>query len=99
VLDSFESAITQREDRGEKVETTIVSIDKANIEGAELRAPTAQISVRFASKLISATHDRAGKIIEGSADSAVDMVDVWTFAHEVGSRDPNWKLVATGAGH
>ena len=99
VLDSFEGAITQREKSGEKVETTVVSIDKAAIDDAQLRGCTAQISVRFSSKLITATRDRTGNIIEGSADTVVDMVDVWTFAHEVRPRDPNWKLVATGPGH
>jgi predicted lipid-binding transport protein (Tim44 family) len=99
VLDSFEGAISQREKRGEKIETTLVSIDKANIEDAQLRSNTAQISVRFSSKLITVTHDRNGKIIDGSPDTVVDMVDIWTFAHETGARDPNWKLVATGPGH
>ena len=99
VLDSFEGAISQREERGEKIETTLVSIDKASIDDAQLRGRMAQISVRFCSKLITATRDRSGKIIEGSPDTVVDMVDVWTFAHEAGTRDPNWKLVATGPGH
>jgi predicted lipid-binding transport protein (Tim44 family) len=99
VLDSFEGAISQREERGEKVETTLVSIDKSSIDDAQLRGRTAQISVRFCSKLITATHDSAGKIIEGSPDTVVDMVDVWTFARDAGTRDPNWKLVATGPGH
>ncbi|HWG05239.1 MAG TPA: Tim44/TimA family putative adaptor protein [Beijerinckiaceae bacterium] len=99
VLDSFESAIAQHEAQGEKVETTVVSIDKAGIDDAQMRGTTAQIAVRFASKLISATRDRAGKIIEGSADGVVDMVDLWTFARDARSRDPNWKLVATGPGH
>jgi predicted lipid-binding transport protein (Tim44 family) len=26
------------------------------------------------------------------------MVDIWTFARDVTSRDPNWRLVATEAG-
>lgn len=99
VLDSFEGAIAQREAHGEKVETTLVSIDKAAIDDAQLRARTAQISVRFASKLITATRDSSGKIIDGSPDTVVDMVDVWTFAREAGAQNPNWKLVATGPGH
>jgi len=99
VLDSFEGAISQREGRGEKIETTLVSIDKASLDDAQLRGRTAQISVRFCSKLITVTRDQSGKIIDGSPDTIVDMVDVWTFAHEAGARDPNWKLVATGPGH
>ena len=99
VMDSFEGAISQREARGEKVETTLISIDNASIEDAQLRDGTVQISVRFTSKLITATRDRSGAIIDGSPDTVVDMVDVWTFARQAGTRDPNWKLVATGPGH
>lgn len=99
VLDSFEGAIAQREERGEKVETTLVSIDQATIDDAQLRGDAAQISVRFGSKLITATRDRSGKIVDGSPDTVVEIVDIWTFAHDVGAPDPNWKLVATGPGH
>ncbi|WP_369334410.1 hypothetical protein [Serratia marcescens] len=27
------------------------------------------------------------------------MTDVWTFARDSTSRDPNWKLVGTGSAH
>ncbi|MBV8564360.1 MAG: Tim44 domain-containing protein [Methylobacteriaceae bacterium] len=99
VFDSFAGAITEREGRGEKVETTFVSMEKATLEEAQLRASSAQISVRFLSKLITATRDKAGTIVDGSPDKVVDMVDIWTFARDVASRDPNWKLVATESGH
>ena len=32
---------------------------------------------------------------DGSPDSVTDVTDIWTFARELGARDPNWKLVAT----
>jgi predicted lipid-binding transport protein (Tim44 family) len=54
--------------------------------------------VRFVSKLVSVTRDRAGNVIEGSSEKVTDVTDVWTFARDVTSRDPNWKLVATEAG-
>jgi predicted lipid-binding transport protein (Tim44 family) len=56
----------------------------------------AQLTLRFVSQLISATRDRAGDVIEGSAERVTGMTDEWTFARDVTSRDPNWKLVATG---
>ncbi|HET9715901.1 MAG TPA: Tim44/TimA family putative adaptor protein [Pseudolabrys sp.] len=98
VYDGFESAISAREKRGETVESRFVSIDEANISAAELRGRTAQITVRFQSKLVSATRDKDGNVIDGSADRVTDITDVWTFARDVSSRDPNWKLVATEAG-
>jgi predicted lipid-binding transport protein (Tim44 family) len=74
-----------------------VSIDKADIVGAEVRGRSTQVTMRFLSKLISATHDRSGSVIDGSDDKVTDVTDVWTFARDVGSRDPNWKLVGTEA--
>jgi predicted lipid-binding transport protein (Tim44 family) len=98
VYDGFDAAITEREGRGETAETRFVSIDGSTITAAELRARTAQITVRFISKLVSATRDRSGAVIDGNAEKVTDVTDVWTFARDVSSRDPNWKVVATEAG-
>jgi predicted lipid-binding transport protein (Tim44 family) len=98
VYDGFEAAIKERESRGESAETRFVSIDKADITAAEVKGKTAQITVRFVSQLVSVTRDRAGNVIEGNPDKVTDVTDVWTFARDLSSRDPNWKLVATEAG-
>ena len=98
VFDGFDAAISEREARGENVETRFISIDAATITGAEVRGRTAQITVRFLSKLVSATRDRSGAVIDGNAEKVTDVTDVWTFARDVSSRDPNWKVVATEAG-
>jgi predicted lipid-binding transport protein (Tim44 family) len=99
VYESFSSAITQRESREQTMDTTLVSIDSAAFDSAALRGRLAQITMRFAAKLITATHDRAGELIEGNPDKVVDIIDIWTFARDVDSRNPNWKLVATQTGH
>jgi predicted lipid-binding transport protein (Tim44 family) len=98
VYEGFETAIREREARGETTETRFVSIDKSDITGAELRGHTAQITVRFVSQLVSATRDKNGAVIDGSPDKVTEVTDVWTFARDISSRDPNWKLVATEAG-
>lgn len=98
VYDNFEAAIIGREKRGETVESRFVSIDSADITGAELRGRNAQVTVRFQSKLVSVTRDKDGNVIDGNAEKVTDITDVWTFARDVSSRDPNWKLVATEAG-
>jgi predicted lipid-binding transport protein (Tim44 family) len=98
VYDNFEAAISDREKRGEKAETRFVSIDTADIVGAEMRGKSAQITVRFVSKLISVTRDSAGAVIDGNPEKVTDVTDVWTFARDISSRDPNWKLIATEAG-
>jgi len=98
VYDGFDAAISERESRGETAETRFVSIDGSTITAAEFRARTAQITIRFVSKLITVTRGRSGNIIEGNAEKVTDVTDVWTFARDISSRDPNWKVVATEAG-
>jgi predicted lipid-binding transport protein (Tim44 family) len=65
------------------------------VAAAELKGKTAQITVRFVSQLVSVTKNRAGEAVDGSPDRVTDVTDIWTFAREIGARDPNWKLVAT----
>jgi predicted lipid-binding transport protein (Tim44 family) len=98
VYDGFESAIKEREQRGETVETRFVSIDGADLTAAEMRGKNAQITVRFQSQLVSVTRAKDGAVIDGNPDKVTDVTDVWTFARDTSSRDPNWKLVATEAG-
>ncbi len=98
VYDNFEAAIEQREKRGETVESKFVAIESSDITAAELRAKTAQVTVHFVSQLVSATRDKDGKVVEGNPEQVTDVTDVWTFARDVSSRDPNWKLVATEGG-
>ena len=98
VYDGFDAAIRERESKGETVESRFVSLETAEITAAEMRGTTAQITVRFVSQLITATRDKSGNVVDGNPDKVTDVTDVWTFARDLTSRDPNWKLVATEAG-
>jgi predicted lipid-binding transport protein (Tim44 family) len=98
VYDGFDAVIRERESRGETVETRFVSIDASEILNAQLRGKMAQLTLRFVSQLVSATRNRNGNVIDGSAEAVTSVTDIWTFAREVTSRDPNWKLVATEGG-
>jgi predicted lipid-binding transport protein (Tim44 family) len=95
VLDGFTGAITEREGKGETSETTFVSIDKADLAAAEMRDKFAHVTLNFRSKLITTVRDKNGVVVDGSPDKIADVNDIWTFARDVTSRDPNWKLVAT----
>jgi predicted lipid-binding transport protein (Tim44 family) len=97
VYEGFDTAIGERETQGHTVENRFVAVDAADITGAELRGRSAQVTVRFVSQLVSVTRDKQGNVVDGNAEKVSEVTDVWTFAREVGSRDPNWKLVATEA--
>ena len=95
VYDGFVGAISEREARSETIEFKFVGIDKAEISAADVKASIVQITVRFHSKLVSATHYKDGHVIDGDPVRVGDVTDIWTFEREANARDPNWKLVAT----
>ena len=95
VYEGFDAAITDRERKGEVVKSTFVGIDKADIIHAEVKDSEENITVRIVSQLISATYDKQGGLIDGDAESVAEVNDLWTFARDIRSRDPNWKLIAT----
>jgi predicted lipid-binding transport protein (Tim44 family) len=95
VFDGFVAAIGEREARSEKIQSSFVGIDKADIVNAEMKGGEAHVTLRIVSELISATRDKAGAVIDGDPETVAEVKDVWTFARDTRSRDPNWKLVAT----
>lgn len=95
VYDGFEQAITDREKRGEKAESSFVSIDKAEITAVDVKGKTGQVTIAFVSQLISVVRDAQGVVVDGSAEAVSEVNDIWTFSRQLGSRDPNWLLVAT----
>ena len=97
VYEGFVSAIAEREKNERKAELTFVGIEEVKITAAELDAKVARLSLRFVAELISCTRDKDGKVVEGDATEVQTIRDAWTFARDVSSRDPNWKLVATEA--
>jgi predicted lipid-binding transport protein (Tim44 family) len=97
VYDGFVAAIADRENRSEKIQSSFVGIDKADIVGAEMKGTEAHVTLRIVSELISATRNGAGDVVDGDPETVAEVKDVWTFARDTRSRDPNWKLVATEA--
>jgi predicted lipid-binding transport protein (Tim44 family) len=96
VFEEFQGALSEREKAKHMVETTFVSLDKTSLEQVVLKDKTAQLTFKFHSKLISCTRDQAGVVIEGNPKTITDVVDTWTFARTLGSRDPNWQVIETG---
>jgi predicted lipid-binding transport protein (Tim44 family) len=99
VYANFAHALDRREKRGEKVQTTLISIDKVLIETASLNGPAAQIKLHYVASIVTATFDTNGKLIEGDPEKVQEIADVWTYMRQVDARDPNWKLSATETGH
>ena len=95
VYGDFEQALDEREKAGQSLETTLVNIREAEIIEAELQNRTAFVTVKFVSEQINVLRDAEGNVVEGDAEQVLDVTDIWTFARNTRSRDPNWTLVAT----
>ena len=46
---------------------------------------------------ITSPEFKAGGVIPGDPKRIKEVTDIWTFAREVASRNPNWRLIATQA--
>ena len=97
VYEDFSSAIKTREGANEVLETTLVGINEAEIIQAELQGKTAFVTVKFVSEQINVTRDAGGEVVDGDANHVASNTDLWTFARNTRSRDPNWTLVATSS--
>ncbi len=97
VFDSFSAAIAEREKTGDTIDFKFVGISNSEIIDAEIANKVVTITIKFVSDLITATKNRAGEVIDGDSKLIREVTDVWSFARDVSSRDPNWRLVATGS--
>ena len=99
VEEAFLSVIDSRADAGLTVEAQFIGLHEVQIIDVELdeAARDEEIKLRFVSEITSVARDENGDIVEGDPNTVKRQKDIWTFAREMGSDDPNWQLVATGA--
>lgn len=95
VYAQFANAIQDREERGETMETELVVLKPPKLEGVTVEGTQASIDVRFQSEQVNVIKNRSGEVIDGDREHVDSVTDIWTFAHDLSSRDPNWVLVAT----
>ena len=95
VYDEFAAAIRERMAEGHIQETTIVALDAAEIISAEMRSSTARVTVKFVSQQINVVRDKDGEEVGGDSSLIERVTDIWTFARNTRSSDPNWALIET----
>lgn len=96
VYDAFDNAITERENKGEKVSTEIHAVRKTDVVSAGVEHKrNAYISIRFTADETYVIEDNKGEIVAGHPDRVTEMTDKWTFSRDVKSDDPRWLLSKT----
>lgn len=95
VYQAFEAAISERDVSGETLESEIHAIKKAQVVSATISGKRAFITVRFVADETRILRSKENQIISGHPERVSEMIDIWTFSHELGGRDPRWLLVET----
>lgn len=94
VYDNFDTSIQDREDQEYEMSTDIVSIHSADIIDATLEHKEAEVTVKFDAEMISMTKDEDGAVVAGDPQPH-RVQELWTFARNLKSRNPNWLLITT----
>ena len=94
---NFLEEIERREGARERLETTLVSMIRTDITEAKMVDASARVTVKFVSEQVNVTRNEADEVVAGDASHVATINDVWTFARDTRSKDPNWQLVETRA--
>ena len=90
---AFEGVIAGREAAGETQRTEIRGIDEVAITDATLSGTLASITVRFMSRQVNLTSDKAGQPVSGT-DAMTEISDLWIFERDLAGSDLTWRLTA-----
>lgn len=95
VYEGFAAAVDSRTAAGETLDSRLIRIEEAKIVAADFAAPVARVTVRFVSDIASVTRNAEGVVVAGSLHDAIESRDLWTFARDLTSSDPDWLLDET----
>ncbi len=95
VYANFKRAMDARRAAHEEVQTDIEAIKSVDIVDAGVDGTVAFVTIKVVSDQVNAVRNAAGEVVEGNPDYINTVVDVWTFARDTRSDDPNWLLVET----
>ena len=95
VYGNFVTAIAAREANNEILENTLIRLVSNEAIEAYLENTTGLITVKIISEQVNVTRSADGEVVDGNANQIFEITDIWTFARDLSSRNPNWELVAT----
>ena len=99
-LQGFKAEIERRSKANEEVDAGLISIEACQVVEVQMKSSIARVTVNIVSKQIHAVRNgETGEIVEGDTAKAGTVNDLWTFARDVRSQDPNWRLVETRLGN
>jgi predicted lipid-binding transport protein (Tim44 family) len=95
VYGNFVAAIGAREENNETLENTLIRLVSNEAIEAYVENTTGFVTVKIVSEQVNVTRSADGEVVDGNANQISEITDIWTFARDLSSRNPNWELVAT----
>lgn len=89
------AGVLEDRDADRKSETTLVSIQGAELTDASLTGSTARLTVKFTSEQVQLVRGPGGEILEGDPSLLHHVEDEWVFERDVTSKSPNWTIIET----
>ena len=98
VYKDFRAGIAARRQAGQRLATEILSLGAPRVRAMKVksgRGGRARITLAFDCDLISALYGPKDELLEGDANQAMELRDIWCFERILGASSPNWRLAET----
>jgi len=95
ILNQFNEALKERNERGHYAEITFIGINSAVIKEHKKLDNFLNVTVDFIAEVITCIKDKEKKIISGDPKKIKKIYDTWVFSRDTTSPNPNWQLVNT----
>ena len=95
ILDQFNNALLERNEKQYSAEITFIGIESAIIKEHKQIDKILEVTVDFVAEIITCIRDKDKKIISGDPEKIKKIYDTWVFARDISSKNPNWQLVDT----
>ncbi len=95
ILDQFNSALLERNQKQHSAEITFIGVESAIIKEHKQIDKILEVTVDFVAEIITCIRDKDKKIISGDPEKVKKIYDTWVFSRNINSKNPNWQLVDT----
>lgn len=95
ILDQFNSALLERNEKKHTAEITFIGVESATIKEHKQIDKILEVTVDFVAEIITCIRDKDKKIISGDPEKVKKIYDTWVFSRNITSKNPNWQLVNT----
>ena len=95
ILDQFNSALLERNQKQHSAEITFIGVESAIIKEQKQIDKILEVTVDFVAEIITCIRDKNKNIISGDPEKVKKIYDTWVFSRDINSKNPNWQLVDT----